>query len=181
MHIASYKSSQDGLKGIANWAIRFRLHGIYSHSELVFMPGDGVDDLMPDCTCEPIEGAYWCASSTATEKLPAWSKRRAGRSGGVRFKRISLDPAKWDLAHAQRCDPRSAAQWFRDNEGMPYDWQLILGYLAWSIPQRDGRATCSEACAAGLGLPDPWRYDPCTLASAATLISQPAAAGFFVP
>lgn len=37
--------------GLGNVLIRLRLRGPYSHSEIVFEPGDGVDHLMPDGTC----------------------------------------------------------------------------------------------------------------------------------
>ena len=69
----------------------------------VFEPGDGVDDLMPrDSSVEAAQpstrpdasGALWCASSAAAEPIPLWSPRRAGRRGGVRFKRIILRAAK---------------------------------------------------------------------------------------
>ncbi|UGQ45074.1 hypothetical protein [Massilia endophytica] len=169
MKLASYKATRPGLHGIANVLIRIRLGGQYSHSEIVFMPGDGVDALMPDGTCEPVNGAYWCASSVAAERLPAWSKRRPGRAGGVRFKRIQLDPDKWDLLDLQR-DARQAARWFVENEGMPYDWQLILGFIAWFIHEDEGRVTCSEACASAGGHPDSWRFDPCALAAAHTCV-----------
>ncbi len=47
MLLASYKSTRPGWQGIANRLIRWRLRGVYSHSEIVFQPWDGVDDLMP--------------------------------------------------------------------------------------------------------------------------------------
>lgn len=162
MHVASYKATRPGLQGLANRAIRLRLRGIYSHSEVVFQPGDGVDHLMPDGSCAPVDGAYWCASSVAAERLPSHSPQRAGQMGGVRFKRIALDPAHWDVVAYRRC-PLRAAQWFRAHEGDRYDWQLILGFLAWVIPQQAHRWTCSEAAAAAGGYADPWRFDPCTL------------------
>ncbi len=42
MLLASYTGTRPGLQGLANRAIRFRLGGPYSHTELVFEPGDGV-------------------------------------------------------------------------------------------------------------------------------------------
>lgn len=165
MLLASYKSTRPGWQGIANRLIRLRLRGRYSHCEVVFEPGDGVDDLMPDGACAPdANGALWCASSVAAERLPAHSPRRAGHVGGVRFKRIALDPARWDLIRVPS-DPARAAMWFRAHQGDLYDWQLILGFLAWVVPHKDSRSTCSEACAAALGVPmqDAWRFDPCNL------------------
>jgi len=168
MKLASYSGTRPGIAGLANIAIRARLRGQFSHSEIVFEPGDGVGYLMPDGTLEPdANGALWCASSTASERLPSISMRRAGSIGGVRLKRIVLDPARWVLRPVN-ADPLHAALWAIDHEGMPYDWQLIMGYVAWMIPQSAGGVDCSEACAEMLQMPDPWRFDPCSLEAAAS-------------
>lgn len=165
MKLASYKGTQAGWRGMANRLIRFRLNGEYSHSEVVFLPGEGIDHLMPDGTCLPINGSYWCASAVAAERMPVWSTRRADRIGGVRFKRIVLDPAKWDLDDYPG-DPVVAAGWFVDNQGAPYDWQLIFGFLAWFIPNKSSRYMCSESVAAAGQYPDAHRFDPCVLYAA---------------
>lgn len=165
MKLANYHGTRAGLMGIGNVLIRLRLRGIYSHSEIVFEPGDGVDHLMPDGTCAPdADGALWCVSSTGLERIPAWSFRRAGKRGGVRFKRIVLG-SKWDLDPTDR-DPMMAAVWAHDSQGALYDWQLILGFLAWFIPHKKDRVMCSEACAEMLGFDDAWRFDPCVLRAA---------------
>jgi hypothetical protein len=163
MLLASYKAIRPGPQGIANRLIRWRLDGIYSHNEVVFEPGDGVEDLMPDGRCEPdASGALWCASSVAWERLPATSPRRPGRRGGVRFKRIKLDPAHWDLVKYHR-DPLAAAEHFTRLEGSLYDWQLILGFVAWSFRHKASRNTCHEVCAEAGGQREGWRMDPCSL------------------
>ena len=165
MKLASYKGTRSGLMGIGNVLIRLRLRGIYSHSEIVFEPGDGVDHLMPDGTTAPdADGALWCVSSTGLEHLPAWSTRRPGKRGGVRFKRIVLGD-KWDLRNVSQ-HPSIAANWAIVNQGRLYDWQLVLGFLAWLIPQKKSRVMCSEACAEMLGYDDAWRFDPCVLDAA---------------
>ena len=169
MLLASYKSTRPGLQGIANRVIRWRLNGAYSHTEVVFEPGDAVGHLMPDGTCSVgADGSLWCASSVAAEVLPSNSHRRAGKAGGVRFKRIVLTPDHWDLQRVA-AHPATAAQWFKNHEGALYDWQLILGFMSWLIPQKSERWTCSEACAAALGVPadDAWRFDPINLPAAA--------------
>lgn len=169
MLIAFYKSTRPGFQGIANRLIRLRLRTIYSHCELVFEPHDNVGFLMPDGSCgRGADGSQWCASSVAGEALPAHSPHRAGRKGGVRFKRIVLDPAHWDVRRVA-CSPEMAAQWFKAHEGELYDWQLIVGFIAWAIPHKALRWTCSEACAAALGVPEDeaWRFDPANLEPAA--------------
>jgi hypothetical protein len=163
MLLASYYSTRPGIQGIANRVIRWRLRGVYSHSEIVFQPWDGVDDLMPDGSAAPDNnGALWCVSSVAAETLPEWSTRRAGRTGGVRFKRIKLDPARWETARVH-ADARRAATLARQLEGDLYDWQGVAGFLAWLIHQKVDRWSCAELCAHLLGLRDPWRFDPCSL------------------
>lgn len=165
MKLASYVGTRSGIMGLGNVLIRLRLRGRCSHSEVVFEPGDGVDEYMPDGTCRPDEsGALWCASSTGLERVPPWSPRRPGRRGGVRFKRISLS-GKWVLDDAQAC-PRQVAQWAKDSQGRLYDWQLILGFLSWLVPNKRSRVMCSEFCAEALGFDEAWRFDPCTLRSA---------------
>jgi hypothetical protein len=162
MLLASYKSTRPGLQGVANRIIRFRLKGPYSHSEIVFEPTDLVDDLMPDGRTDAIDGALWCVSSVAAERLPPWSQRRAGAMGGVRFKRIKLDPSRWDFVRL-RCDARQAAVRARTHEGGMYDWQQVAGYASWLIPHRDDRWSCAELCAQLIGMAEPWRMDPCSL------------------
>jgi hypothetical protein len=163
MKLASYYGTKAGLMGLGNILIRYRLKGIYSHTEVAFEPGDGVDAFMPDGTTEPNEdGQVWCASSTGLDHIPLWSNARPGKLGGVRFKRIKLDPKKWHLDDTTG-DPIKAALWVKFNEGMLYDWQLIIGFIAWFIPDKSGRVMCSEACAEMLGYKDAWRIDPCLL------------------
>ena len=169
MLLATYKVTRPGLQGVANSIIRLRLRSVHSHSEVVFEPGDLVGHLMPDGNCEhDANGALWCASSVAAEALPGHSPRRAGKTGGVRFKRIALNPDHWDVQRID-VDPLRAAQWFKDHEGDLYDWQLILGFVSWVIPHKAQRWTCSEACAAALDVPkdDAWRFDPAGLHQAA--------------
>lgn len=163
MKLASYHGTRSGLMGLSSILIRFRLAGLISHSEILFEPGDGVDELMPDGTTEPVDGAYWCVSSVGLERLPERSKRRAGHLGGVRFKRLVPDPARWTLDAIPGADPMHAAAHARSIEGDLYDWQQIFGRLAWIIPDKAGRVMCSEFCALILGISDAWRFDPCAL------------------
>lgn len=164
MKLASYVGTRDGIMGIGNVLIRARLRGRVSHCEIVFEPGDGVDHLMPDGTCEPdAENRLWCFSSVGLERLPSYSPRRANSIGGCRFKRIHVrDWTKWELDDA-KAQPLLSARLAVDLQGVLYDWQYIAGFIAWPIPNKDDRLACSEACAAVLGYKEPFRYDPCSL------------------
>lgn len=96
MLLATYTGIRPGIQGIGNKAIRWRLGTKYTHSEVLFEPQDNVAHLMPDGNIEPDEfGNYWCASSVFGEKLPKYSLRRAGKTGGVRFKRINPFNPNW--------------------------------------------------------------------------------------
>ena len=151
--------------GIGNVLVRLRLRSQISHCELVFEPGDGVSDLMPDGQAMPNAlGELWCASASASDEMPAWSPRRAGRHGGVRFKRIGVrNSAQWLLVDVPWADARAAALWFKEHQGALYDWQGIIGFLAWFVPGKADRWACHEACAAALGHPSPSRTDPAAL------------------
>lgn len=86
--------------------------------------------------------------------------------GGVRFKRIDYDSAHWDFIDLPASMEPAARQWFADHAGAGYDLIGNLRFVAWFIPHSKSRWFCSEAIAAALGMPDPWRYGPCGLAAA---------------
>lgn len=168
MKLASYVGTRPGIMGIGNILIRLRLRGQASHSEVVFEPSDGpeVAALMPDGSLEPdADGAMWCYSSVGLERLPAKSPRRAGHMGGARFKRIRLVRPQWALDPVD-IDPLDVARAAVIRQGRLYDWQYILGFLGWLIPQKASRTACSEEVAEVLGFEDPHRFDPCGLRAA---------------
>jgi len=166
MKLASYVGTRSGIMGLGNILIRLRLGGRESHSEVVFEPGDGpaVAALMPDGSLEPdANGALWCCSSVGLERMPP-GFRRAGRFGGVRFKRIVVSGDHWALDDVS-ADPLRAALWARENAGSLYDWQAIARFLLWVLPQKLSRGMCSEVCARMFGVPaeDAYLLDPRTL------------------
>lgn len=170
MKAAFYIGTRSGWRGIGNVLVRWRLRSRTSHCELVFEPGDGVDALMPQDgltmlpTAQPVNDALWCASASATDEIPRWCSRRAGKHGGVRFKRIDVsDLRKWLLIDLGHGGARTAAAWLRAHEGALYDWQAIVGFLAWFIPHKADRWACHEAVGAALGVPEPDRLDPASL------------------
>ena len=148
---AFYRGTRPGLAGIYNRLVRWWTKSPYSHVELIFY--DGVK----------------CAGGLAASA--------SNMDGGVRTKVIDFDLARWDFIELPDELAERAWQWFRDHDGAPYDLVGNLQFVLAPVPHSQTRWFCSEAVAAALGIPDPWRYSPGTLASALTLL-QPASAGF---
>ncbi len=174
MKFASYTDSRSGLKGLTNVLIRWRTGSIYSHNEVMFEPGDGVDHLMPDKTTEPdADGAYWMASSSMNDTIPSYSPYRAGQMGGTRFKRIVPHLDKWDIVPYPK-DPVQAATYFNEHQGDPYDHSLIVGYVMWflnllirktylkvvQLIYKREPSICSQSCLASTGYSKAHSYDP---------------------
>jgi hypothetical protein len=138
-----------------DWLLRWAFHVLvcvgtlsrFSHTELVFG--------------EPDEnGESLCATSS-------------GRDGGVRFKRIKLDPARWTVDPLSGLHANAEAQallWFHKHEGEPYDHQGLAAVwlftvapfmrAVWRLIQARRRWFCSESAAAALGLWRPWTRSP---------------------
>lgn len=100
--------------------------------------------------------------------------------GGVRVKCMALDPAHWDVIDIPG-DENAAWAWVAEHKGEGYDLLGLLGFVARVLGQDQRRWVCSEAVAAMLGIPDAWRFDPCSLWAAISRQQpqQPAPAGFF--
>ncbi|MDJ0824258.1 MAG: hypothetical protein QNJ16_02025 [Rhodobacter sp.] len=120
--------------------IRFATRSIYSHVELLWLALDQVT----------AEGALAISSS--------------GRDGGVRTKRITFAPDRWDVL---------AAPWAPDDAWDTAEAELdrrydYIGILLSQIVrlQRHARTRwfCSELCAAALGFEMPQSYSPGDLA-----------------
>jgi len=94
------------------------------------------------------------------------SASSSGADGGVRFKTIDLTPDDWDVFTLHGPDESTTRQWFTDHHGQPYDWLGDFGFVWRPTPTEKGKWFCSEAVAAALGFPEPWRFDPNALASA---------------
>lgn len=83
--------------------------------------------------------------------------------GGVRFKTMVLNPAKWDVIDVPGVDLEEIKSWFNSHLGDSYD---LLGLLSIFSPVSEdkNKEFCSEAIAAAMGIRDPWRFDPNRLA-----------------
>lgn len=108
-----------------------------------------------------------------------WAASSSFEDRGVRFKVIDFDPARWDFVDLPAHLEARAFLWFDDHRGQKYDSLGNLHFIVSPISDDKRKWFCSEAIAAALGIPDPWRYDPGTLASTLSALQQPAPAGFF--
>lgn len=127
-----------GRKRLFNRLCSWWLRGKYSHAELVL----GFNEA----------GKAICASSSMMD-------------GGVRVKHIDLNTDHWDLVSVPGRH-EFAWSWIRTHMGAGYDYLGLLGFVARALGHSQSRFVCSEAVAAMLGFPDPWRFDPCSLHSA---------------
>lgn len=83
---------------------------------------------------------------------------------GVRLKRITLTPDKWDVWPV--CfEEAPVREWFEEHEGDPYDLLGVAGHVARVLGHSKRSRFCAEAMAESIGLADPWRFDPCSLAA----------------
>jgi hypothetical protein len=140
MKVALFKGRHPGIKGWLGVLTKWWTRGPYSHGELVIG--------------EMTDGRSICWSSTYLDK-------------GVRRALIQLDPADWDVLELDVTDAQrdAALQWFREHEGQGYD---VLGLFDFVWRRGDGDKSkwfCTEAVAAALNLPEPWRKDPNTFAA----------------
>ena len=124
-----------GRKRLFNRLTAWWLRGPYSHCELVL----GTD----------AQGRAICASSSLMD-------------GGVRVKHMHLDPAHWDVIDVAG-SAAAARDWLQVHHGQGYDVLGLVGFIARVLGHDKARWVCSEAVAAMLGLPDAWRFDPCSL------------------
>ena len=143
VYLALYRGRRDGAwyrPGVAaarlsDWIIRTLTGSPYSHCELA-VPCAG--------------GQYDCYSSSI-------------RDGGVRFKTMPLPPEKWDLIPVD-ASPEQVYEALAATFGAKYDWAGATGVIArWRHDKR--KYFCSEWCAMALGLANPERFCPGSLAT----------------
>ena len=142
VYLALYKGRRDGAwyrPGVAaarlsDWIIRTLTGSPYSHCELAVPCADG---------------QYDCYSSSI-------------RDGGVRLKTMPLPPEKWDLIPVD-VSPEQVYEALAATVGAKYDWLGATGVIArWRHDRY--KWFCSEWCAWTLGLANPERFCPGSLA-----------------
>ena len=142
IYLALYKGRRDGAwyqpdiaaARLSDWIIRLFTRSPYSHCELAVLRTDG---------------QYDCYSSSI-------------RDGGVRLKTMPLPPEKWDLIPVRATEAQVRAA-FETTRGTKYDWIGATGVIArWRHDKR--KWFCSEWCAMALGLANPERFCPGSMA-----------------
>ena len=135
-----------GRKRLFNRLTSWWLRGSYSHCELVLETDSN--------------GLAVCASSSAMD-------------GGVRIKHMHLNLAHWDMVPVAG-DVHDAWHWLGQHHGQGYDYLGLVGFIARVLGHDKARWICSEAVAEMVGMPESWRFDPCSLWAALSRPSQPA-------
>lgn len=107
-----------------------------------------------------------------------WCGSASFMDHGVRLKVIDFNPEHWDFIDLPAALEPAALDWFKQHRGAKYDIWGNLHFVISPVVHDTRRWFCSEAIAAALGLPDPWRYDPGVLASALTAFQTPPSSGF---
>ena len=143
VYLALYKGRRDGAwykpsvatARVSDWIIRKLTGSPYSHCELALPHGNG---------------QYDCCSSSI-------------RDGGVRVKGMPLPSEKWDLIPVD-VSPEQVYAALVATIGAKYDWAGATGVIArWRHDKR--KYFCSEWCAMALGLANPERFCPGSLAA----------------
>lgn len=132
-----------GRTRLFNRAVSFLTSGPYSHCEVV------IDEL-------------------SDGSVVSWSSSHL--DGGVRRKVMLLNADNWDVLEIPG-DASTVAAWFEAHKGCGYDSLGLAGFIFRPIRGFSEKYFCSEAVAASLGVTEPWRFDPNTLA--AMLSSRP--------
>jgi hypothetical protein len=82
---------------------------------------------------------------------------------GIRTDRIALPADEWDLIEGPG-DVEKVRQWFKDHDGVKYDYMALFGFILRPIAGEKGRYFCSESILTALGFQEPWRFDPNAMA-----------------
>lgn len=107
--------------------------------------------------CELVVGQCWYSSLL-------WS-------GGVR-RLDSQPPGEWDFVSIPWANDDEIESYFYATDAYGYDWLAILGQVVRGRWQLKQSAMCSEWCAAAIGLPQPWAYDPGMLGETVERITE---------
>lgn len=101
----------------------------------------------PYSHCEIVIGDN-CYSSSITD-------------GGVRVKKIVLNPDHWDLIDLPWANATDVLAYYETTKGQPYSWKSLLWSQIFNREYDEPRAAfCSDWCGAALKVPNPQTYSP---------------------
>lgn len=106
----------------------------------------------PYSHCELVFSDGATASATITDE-------------GIYIGRKVMLESEWDFIDLPAHLEAKARKWFEDHEGKAYDYLGDISFVLDFIPASRDKWFCSRACADALGLHEPWRYGPNTLAA----------------
>lgn len=103
------------------------------------------------------------------DTFECWSA--SGMDGGVRCKVMRLNPNHWEL---YRLPFRAALarEWFIAHQECGYDLLGLLGFVWRPWRGERNKFWCSEACAAAVGMAEPWRFDVATWREVARAVGR---------
>ena len=152
IYLALYKGRRDGsgwrvwCARATDWLTRVLTRGQYSHCEIAMR--------LPE-NDETGAALYDCYSASI-------------RDGGVRWKRMPLPSAKWDLiALPDSVGERLHGLW-QETQGQGYDLPGAFG-VVFGLRENRRRWFCSEWVGKALGLAESWRFSPNDLAVIANM------------
>ena len=152
IYLALYKGRRDGsgwrvwCARVTDWLTRVLTRGQYSHCEIAMK--------LPE-NDETGAALYDCYSASI-------------RDGGVRWKRMPLPSAKWDLiALPDSVGERLHGLW-HETQGQGYDLPGAFG-VVFGLRENRRRWFCSEWVGKALGLAESWRFSPNDLAVIANM------------
>lgn len=118
-------------------------------------------DLVHVTTHNLIKLRTWSKYSHAELVINGWSFSSSVRDRGVRRKKISFNPNRWDVIEIDpsRVNLDYAFSFFARYEGAGYDWLNILRYVLPFVKQKEGKFVCFELIGAMLNFAGYHRLD----------------------
>lgn len=182
MRIALYKGKRGGFAGAFDAAVRWWTRGAYSHVELIFSDGMSASASSRDGGVRfkriDFNPEHWdfVELKVNEEQLRASvlksleqneAERRIEDIAARAFIAEEYERAVIAYRLGQGFDEEEARAFFEKREGLGYDYFGLFGFVWRPHNGISRRWFCSEAVAAALGIPDPWRFCPNTLAAVA--------------
>lgn len=125
-----------------------------SSAALAMYKGPPTHDLVHTVTHYGIRLGTWSPWSHSELVLDGLCWSSSVRDNGVRSKIIDLNSGRWDVINLNLSNGEYflAEQWFKEHEGMPYDYRGVARFALPFIPEDPQAVFCFESVAEALGL-----------------------------